>query len=141
MGEEIYECTSQEIAEWRALRSQGMTSAVGEYTPAEFWSALDVIESLRAEAAENARIIGMGAEREAALRAQVEALQVDGERLDWLEVEANTRGGIRLHSDPPSGSDDPWRRIQKGLGLLGWADSPRSLRAAIDAAKGEPSCR
>ena len=42
------------------------------------------IESLRAEAAENARIIGMSAEREAALRAQVEALRVDGERLAKL---------------------------------------------------------
>ena len=35
------------------------------------------IESLRAEAAEDARIIGMGAERELALRAQVEAMRVD----------------------------------------------------------------
>lgn len=36
------------IAELRALRGQGMASAVGEYTPDELWEALDCIESLRA---------------------------------------------------------------------------------------------
>ena len=36
-----------EIAEWRALRGQGLTSAIGEYTPSEFWRVLDEFESLR----------------------------------------------------------------------------------------------
>lgn len=35
------------IAELRALRGQGMTSAVGEYTPNELWEALDALERLR----------------------------------------------------------------------------------------------
>lgn len=34
------------IAEWRALQGQGMTSAVGEYTPPEFWTLLDAYETL-----------------------------------------------------------------------------------------------
>ena len=37
----------QQIAELRALRDKGMVSAVGEYTPEEFWEALDAIERLR----------------------------------------------------------------------------------------------
>lgn len=36
------------IAELRKERNSGMVSAVGEYTPAEFWEALDEIENLRA---------------------------------------------------------------------------------------------
>ncbi len=39
----------KQIAEWRELRNEGMESAIGEYTPAEFWDALDEIERLRAE--------------------------------------------------------------------------------------------
>ena len=37
------------ISELRALRGQGMVSAVGEYTPDELWEALDEIERLRTE--------------------------------------------------------------------------------------------
>ena len=37
-----------QIDELRALRGQGMVSAVGEYTPDELWEALDEIERLRA---------------------------------------------------------------------------------------------
>ena len=40
--------TENDIAEWNKLRGQGMESAVGEYTPAAFWDALDEIELLRA---------------------------------------------------------------------------------------------
>ena len=39
--------TAIQIKEWRDLKSDGMTSAVGEYTPSEFWDALDEIERLR----------------------------------------------------------------------------------------------
>ncbi len=35
------------LDELRSLRGQGMISAVGEYTPTEFWDALDEIERLR----------------------------------------------------------------------------------------------
>lgn len=34
--------------EWRAVRGDGMTSAVGEYTPREFWDLLDAYEALLA---------------------------------------------------------------------------------------------
>lgn len=32
--------------EWRSIKGSGMTSAVGEYTPAEFWDLLDDYERL-----------------------------------------------------------------------------------------------
>lgn len=41
--------TKQQIAEWRSLRGRGLVSAVGEYTPDEFWAALDEIDRLREE--------------------------------------------------------------------------------------------
>jgi hypothetical protein len=34
------------IAEWRAERGRGMCSAIGEYTPAEFWTLLDAYEAI-----------------------------------------------------------------------------------------------
>ena len=34
------------ITEWRSHQGQGMTSAVGEYTPSEFWDLLDAYESV-----------------------------------------------------------------------------------------------
>ena len=34
------------IAELRALRDEGLVSAVGEYAPEEFWEALDELERL-----------------------------------------------------------------------------------------------
>ncbi|MET4695194.1 hypothetical protein [Endozoicomonas lisbonensis] len=37
----------KQIEELRALKGQGMESAVGEYTPAELWEALDEIERLQ----------------------------------------------------------------------------------------------
>lgn len=36
----------KQIAEWRTLKNQGMTSAIGEYTPSEFWELLDEYESV-----------------------------------------------------------------------------------------------
>lgn len=41
--------TKEQIAEWRAEEGNGMRSAVGEYTPDEFWMLLDEIERLQAE--------------------------------------------------------------------------------------------
>jgi hypothetical protein len=38
---------AKKIAELRSLRGQGMISAVGEYTPDEFWDVLDEIERLQ----------------------------------------------------------------------------------------------
>jgi hypothetical protein len=35
------------IAAWRVLRGHGMASAIGEYTPAEFWELLDEYEALQ----------------------------------------------------------------------------------------------
>lgn len=35
--------------EWRSERGNGMTSAVGEYTPREFWDLLDAYEALLAQ--------------------------------------------------------------------------------------------
>ena len=39
--------SKEQIEEWRKELGNGMTSAVGEYTPQEFWDALDEIERLR----------------------------------------------------------------------------------------------
>ena len=36
--------TGTMICEWLALKGQGMASAVGEYTPDEFWYLLDVVD-------------------------------------------------------------------------------------------------
>jgi len=43
---------AKQIAKLRALRDQGVTFAVGEYTPDELWDALDEIERLRSINAE-----------------------------------------------------------------------------------------
>ena len=39
--------TDKEIKDFRELKGMGMTSVVGEYTPSEFWDALNEIERLR----------------------------------------------------------------------------------------------
>lgn len=39
--------SAAEIAEWRFLQGEGMVSAVGEYTPEEFWWLLDAYETQR----------------------------------------------------------------------------------------------
>lgn len=39
--------TDAELAEWDAQRGDGMVSAVGEYTPPEFWLLLDEVRRLR----------------------------------------------------------------------------------------------
>lgn len=39
--------TAEQIAEWRALQGEGMNSAVGEYTPHEFWDLLTEFEAQR----------------------------------------------------------------------------------------------
>lgn len=40
--------TNEEIAAWESERNSGMTSALGEYTPPEFWRVLDELKRLRA---------------------------------------------------------------------------------------------
>lgn len=40
--------TQEQLAEWRKLRGAGMESAIGEYTPPEFWQVLDELEQLHA---------------------------------------------------------------------------------------------
>ena len=40
------EVNHEQIAEWRKVRGHGMVSAVGEYTPSEFWLLLDSFERL-----------------------------------------------------------------------------------------------
>ena len=54
--ESVESITPEQIAEWRKERDKGMVSAVGEYTPDEFWLVLDAYEALvarhRAELAE-----------------------------------------------------------------------------------------
>lgn len=44
--------TKQQRDAWRKLRENGMTSAVGEYTPAEFWLLLEDVEQLERELTE-----------------------------------------------------------------------------------------
>lgn len=60
---------ASEIAELRKLRDTGMVSAVGEYTPPEFWDALDEIDRLRAQVPEGA--VGLiAAERQRQITAE-----------------------------------------------------------------------
>ena len=44
--------TKTQITEWRTYEGVGYTSALGEYTPSEFWELLDSYESLAASFAE-----------------------------------------------------------------------------------------
>lgn len=37
--------TPEQIAEWRSYQDKGMISALGEYTPDEFWQLLDAYEA------------------------------------------------------------------------------------------------
>lgn len=37
----------KDISEWESERGKGMQSALGEYTPSEFWEAVDEIKRLR----------------------------------------------------------------------------------------------
>ena len=79
-------------------------------------------------------IFDLCADDRAALRwavAEIERLRQDAARLDWLESESKT-DPILLHN-LSSGSDFP--RHPRGLGLTPW--QPRTLRAAIDAARGK----
>ena len=41
--------TKEQRDEWRKLKGQGMTSAVGEYTPSEFWELLSDVDRLERE--------------------------------------------------------------------------------------------
>jgi hypothetical protein len=60
-------------------------------------------------------------------------MRTDKEMLDWLEQQANERGGILLHDGSEHG--------RRGLGLRPGA-LVRTLRQAIDTAMGAapPSC-
>lgn len=44
--------TDAELAEWESERGNGMMSALGEYTPDEFWRLLDEVKRLRARPAD-----------------------------------------------------------------------------------------
>lgn len=55
--------TPEQIAEWRAEQGNGLTSAVGEYTPAEFWQLLDAYEALAKQAAEYEEALDMKEEK------------------------------------------------------------------------------
>lgn len=54
---------------------------------------------LRAEVMEQARLLGMSGERELALRAQIDRLRKDADRLDWLADPENTIGNVQLPSE------------------------------------------
>lgn len=44
--------TKEQRDEWRKLKGEGKESAIGEYTPEEFWELLDEIDSLEKERGE-----------------------------------------------------------------------------------------
>ena len=41
--------TEKTLNEWKSYKGTGMTSALGEYTPEEFWDAIAEIERLTKE--------------------------------------------------------------------------------------------
>lgn len=66
------------------------------------------------------------------MRAELEAARVDAERLDWLESFVNATDGIVLHNGGYKFNEHDLGYV--GLGL---ANTGRTLRAAIDAARGK----
>lgn len=57
--------TPEEREEWRRLQGEGMTSAVGEYTPDEFYDLLDDVEELlRLQKESDTRFLEHMAEKE-----------------------------------------------------------------------------
>ena len=53
--------TDVDIAQWEALRGEGMESAVGEYTPPEFWLLLDEVKRLRTTLRQSGAVAKSGA--------------------------------------------------------------------------------
>lgn len=86
--------TKELIEEWRKERDNGMVSAVGEYTPPEFWAALDEIERLTAE------IARLTEERDA-FRASSEIRGANGEAMRALLAAEHERwmAALRLQHD------------------------------------------
>ena len=73
-------------------------------------------DQLHAEVMEQARLLGMSGERELSLRAEIDRLRKDADRMDWLADPANTIGNVQL----------PRECVEQNL---------HSLRDAIDAAR------
>ncbi|WP_234265220.1 hypothetical protein [Hydrogenophaga sp. NFH-34] len=96
------------------------------------------IEELEAEVAEQARLLGMSAERELALVAQVERLQegfarlrADRERLNWLDqniFHCEPDDFERKHGACKDGKTNKWA-LYAPAGIQG------SARVIIDAAR------
>lgn len=104
------------IADLRALQRCGMRSAVGEYTPGEFWDALDAIESRDVKIA--------------SLQAKCLALEAAAARYECIKAQASTQ-------DRDGGWSGHWVLPD----FEAWNDSPnpdyaiphRTLDEAIDA--------
>jgi hypothetical protein len=81
-GTERFEAA--EIANLRQLQGQGLSSAVGEYTPPEFWEALDTIERLHAALASRDEAVHQHPDDEAVDRFAA--------RMKWKLAKARAKG-------------------------------------------------
>lgn len=100
------------------------------------------IAELQAEADEQARLNGMGAEREARLMAQVaelraerDALAKDAGRLDWLWRDSRVEGFTNVAGDVYDYAQD--EAIDNGRDEPSEADYSAGFRKLIDAAMAE----
>ena len=85
------EVNHEQIAEWRKVRGHGMISAVGEYTPSEFWLLLDNFERLDRDRAATL------AERDA-LRIGMDAAYRNNERLERDLAKANADKAVLVEA-------------------------------------------
>lgn len=108
--------------------------------------AADRIEALETEAAENARIIGMSAEREMALRGEVERLTLTVRKLQGHQaaLEAEVKGLRDALKDALSlcyncGGDPHYIEEDEVTGDHLWTDCPncKNARAALEGTSHE----
>lgn len=114
---QIFDLCKQMEAERDQLREQLKASEARDAESLRMYrSARDQRDQLRAEVMEQARLLGMSGERELSLRAEIDRLRKDADRLDWLADPENTIGNVQL----------PRECVEQNL---------HSLRDAIDEAR------
>lgn len=83
----------QQITEWLSVKGEGLTSAVGEYTPAEFWELLDEFQQQTVRVAELEKSL---ADKTADFRDRVALGATDDEIMRFRDGYPNPAGGPKI---------------------------------------------